>query len=153
MKRSVPFKYIFIGGGEYLDTIRENVRKIGADSNVLFLQNIGNTENYYNAADIFLLPSKYEGMSIVSIEAQAAGLPSLISSAVTREINVTNLVQNLDITIPASQWADIIIKWRDKKNDRSAYNSQFINTPFNISKTVVDLQSVYGLKSEEDQNK
>ncbi len=153
LKRSVPFKYIFIGGGEYLDTIRENVRKIGADSNVLFLQNIGNTENYYNAADIFLLPSKYEGMSIVSIEAQAAGLPSLISSAVTREINVTNLVQNLDITIPASQWADIIIKWRDKKNDRSAYNSQFINTPFNISKTVVDLQSVYGLKSEEDQNK
>lgn len=145
-KHPISFKYIFIGNGPYLPQIKSLIKKFKLDSNIIFLENIYNTEDYYNAADIFLLPSKYEGMGIVAIEAQASGLPSLISSKVPKEINITDLVENIDISVSPSIWVESILKWIHKKINRSAYFQNLKNSPFDIYKTVKDLENIYSSK-------
>lgn len=133
---------MLIGTGPLQDAVEKKLKSKQLFDKTIILSNIKDTENYYNAADAFILPSKYEGMSIVSVEAQATGLPALISNEVTREIAVTDIVEYLPITDP-SVWADRIINVLSKKYDRTVYNAQFENTPFNIKQTVSDLENIY----------
>lgn len=142
-KQPISFKYVFIGDGPYLPQIKNSIKKSKLESSIIFLQNVYNTEDYYNAADIFLLPSKYEGMGIVAIEAQASGLPSLISSRVPKEINITDLVENIDISAPVSTWVESILKWIHKDINRSVYSNELKNSPFDINQTVKNLEYIY----------
>lgn len=133
---------MLIGTGPLQKTVEDKLRSKQLLDKTIILSDIKDTENYYNAADVFILPSKYEGMSIVSVEAQATGLPALISNEVTREIAVTDIVEYLPIT-DSSVWADRIIHVLSNKFNRSVYNEQFENTPFNIEQTVSDLEKIY----------
>lgn len=133
---------MLIGTGPLQDAVEKKLEAKQLLDKTIILSNIKDTENYYNAADVFILPSKYEGMPIVSVEAQATGLPALISTEVTREIAVTNIIDYFPIT-DASVWAGKIIEVLTKKYNRTVYNEQFENTPFNIKQTVSDLENIY----------
>ena len=76
---------MFIGGGRMIDKIRKMVEDKGLGERVIFIGNIKDASNYYSAFDVFCLPSLFEGMPVVAIEAQANGLPTLISDSVTKE--------------------------------------------------------------------
>lgn len=133
---------MLIGTGSLQDVVEKKLKSKQLLDKTIILSNIKDTENYYNAVDVFILPSKYEGMSIVSVEAQATGLPVLISSEVTREIAVTDIIKYLPIT-DSSVWAGKILALLAKTHDRIEYNGQFENTPFNIKQTVSDLENIY----------
>ena len=62
-----------------------------------------------SAMDVFVFPSLYEGMPNTVIEAQATGLPCVIADTITREADITGLVQYLSLTYPASEWANTAI--------------------------------------------
>ena len=142
LKRRPDAVLMLMGTGPLKESVEEKLREKNLLDKTIFLSNIFDTENYYNAADVFILPSKYEGMSIVSIEAQATGLPTLISANVTREVAVTDLAEYLDINDPA-QWAEAICRVATRERDRSSYNAQLVETPFNIKRTVSDLERIY----------
>lgn len=76
---------MFIGGGKQTDKIKAMVEDKGLAGRVRFIGNIKDTSDYYSAFDVFCLPSLFEGMPVVAIEAQANGLPTLISDSITRE--------------------------------------------------------------------
>ena len=76
---------MFIGGGKQIDKIKRMVRDKRLTDRVRFIGNIKDTSDYYSAFDVFCLPSLFEGMPVVTIEAQANGLPTLISDSVTKE--------------------------------------------------------------------
>ena len=76
---------LLIGEGELEQTIRTKVHTLGLDDQVLFLGKRADAYRYYQAMDLFLLPSRYEGLPVVGVEAQASGLPCVFSSAVTPE--------------------------------------------------------------------
>ena len=104
---------ILLGDGPGKDAIEKKCTALGIREKVLFMGNCKQPEDYYQAFDIFLLPSLYEGLPGVLVEAQAAGLRCLVSDTVTREAQATDLVTYLDIGKPASIWADEIMAQAD----------------------------------------
>ena len=59
--------------------------------------------------DVFLFPSKYEGLPIAMVEAQCSGLPNLVSDVITGDVDVTPLVHKLSLQKTADEWADEIL--------------------------------------------
>lgn len=60
--------------------------------------------------DVFLFPSLYEGLPLSIIEAQAAGLPCIISDSVPSECRVTDLAESLDLNLPIDEWANVVLE-------------------------------------------
>lgn len=96
---------LLLGEGSGMESIKEKCRTLGIEEKVIFLGNRKNPEDYYQVMDIFVLPSFFEGMPGVLIEAQAAGLRCFVSDTVTKEAEATDLVTWLSIEQPAEEWA------------------------------------------------
>lgn len=108
-KRGMDTKLVLLGDGELREKTGQLTEELGIKDQVLFAGVVANVPDYLSAMDIFLLPSLYEGLPVVCVEAQAAGLPCLISDQVTREIALTDQIWflangNLD------SWCDRIRK-------------------------------------------
>lgn len=99
---------LLLGEGPDMDAAKDQCRLLGIEDRVRFLGNQKKPEDYYQAMDIFLLPSFFEGLPGVLVEAQAAGLKCFVSDTVTREAQITDLVTYLSIEQPADKWAGII---------------------------------------------
>jgi len=92
-------KYIllFVGSGQNEEVIRRIVNQKRLTDYVMFLGLREDVAELMNASDIFLLPSKHEGLGITLIEAQSTGLVTFASDRITRETSVTNLIKYLSI--------------------------------------------------------
>ena len=72
--------------------------------------------------DVFVLPSRYEGLGIVYIEAQAAGLRTFASDVVPRDTNVTDLISYLPLQVPSENWAKQILSVMPCSENREKYS-------------------------------
>lgn len=100
-----------------------------------------NTWDYYQAMDVFLMPSLYEGLPVSLVEAQASGLPCCVSSAVPREAAITDLVQFRSLEDSAEQWADWVLTYcHSPRQDRQ---SELRNAGYDISETARWLENYY----------
>ncbi len=84
---------------------QENDKLKGIREHILFLGNRNDVHRLYNAMDIFVLPSRYEGLPVVGVEAQANGLPCLLSDKMTKETKMTENAEFLSIGDGAEEWA------------------------------------------------
>lgn len=100
---------VLLGDGPGRAEIEAKCKELGIRDKVLFMGNCRQPEDYYQAFDMFLLPSLYEGLPGVLVEAQAAGLRCLVSDTVTKEAQATDLVTYMDIRQSASVWAEAIL--------------------------------------------
>lgn len=99
---------LFVGDGGLRDKTEGMVAERGLSDRIMFLGQRDDVERLYMAADVFCLPSLYEGLPLVSVEAQRAGLQCLLSDSITREVDVTGTVRFLPID-NAAAWADEIV--------------------------------------------
>jgi len=83
---------MLLGTGELEENIKEKVKEYKIQDNVLFLGIKQNVNDYYQAMDVFILPSNFEGLPIVGVEAQASGIKCLFSENVTKETDITGNV-------------------------------------------------------------
>lgn len=118
-RQGMDTKLVMLGDGELQEKTGQLAEELGIKDQVLFAGVVANVPDYLSAMDIFLLPSLYEGLPVVCVEAQAAGLPCLISDQVTREIALTDQVWflangNLD------SWCDRIRKISAEERSRNA---------------------------------
>lgn len=74
-KRGMDTKLVLLGDGELREKTGQLAEELGIKDQVLFAGVVANVPDYLSAMDIFLLPSLYEGLPVVCVEAQAAGLP------------------------------------------------------------------------------
>lgn len=126
---------LLIGDGELKETIASKVKEEGLDEVILMPGIRSDIPQLLSAMDVFLFPSLYEGMPNTVIEAQATGLPCLISDTITREAKITNLVEYFPLSTSAECWAQLSLKLSDyKRNDR---RQEFIVEKYDI-KTVVE---------------
>lgn len=99
---------LMIGDGPLRSQYEELMRDLDIKGQVTFTGALKNVADYLQAMDIFLLPSRKEGFGIVALEAQACGLPCLVSTHVPQEVAVTPLVHFLGIDQGTKAWVDAL---------------------------------------------
>ena len=110
---------ISIGDGELRSEIEAKARAMGLESRIRFLGLRKDVQSLYNAMDVFVLPSWYEGLPVVSIEAQANGLRCVFSDRVTKESGLTRNTEFYSLEEGASAWAEKILKLSTERNAKA----------------------------------
>lgn len=108
-KRQDNAKLVMIGFGELEATMHERIQQYGLQDRVEDLGRRDDIKQFYNAFDTFLLPSLYEGMPVVGIEAQCAGLPIFFSTNITEETTASSLAHYIGLEESPKVWAEKII--------------------------------------------
>ena len=99
---------LWIGDGEMRQQIEQRIQQLSLKDSVLLTSVRADVHRMMQAMDVFILPSLWEGLAVVSVEAQAAGIPCYFGDTVTRESAITDLVQFLPISAP-EVWAEKIL--------------------------------------------
>lgn len=99
---------LLLGEGSGMEDIRILSRELGIGDKVYFLGNKSNVNDYYQAMDYFVYPSRFEGMPGTIVEAQTAGLRCLMSDTICKEVIATELVTTRSIREDPGLWADEI---------------------------------------------
>ena len=100
---------LLAGDGPLRQEMEGKAASLGIADHVFFLGQRPDADALYSAADIFCLPSLYEGLPVVAVEAQASGLPMVMSDKVTREALITSRTRMLPLASSAVEWADAVI--------------------------------------------
>ncbi len=141
-KRNSDTVLLLVGDGPLRSRIEEQVRKAGLEDSVIFAGVQSNTCDYYQAMDVFVFPSIFEGLGIVVVEAQASGLPCIISDRVSRECIVTeNLVSVQNLTDSLNKWTEAI--WEKKEQARIDHSVEVKENKYDIHDVVKKLQLFY----------
>lgn len=96
---------LLIGEGELLDQVKFKVKQLNIEDKVIFLGKQNDTSKYYQAMDVFCLPSRYEGLPVVAVEAQCSGLPCLFSTYVSKESKILDSTEFLSYDDTLDKWS------------------------------------------------
>lgn len=105
LKFNEDAKLLLIDDGEQKEIIVEKINKNNLKDKVIFLQKADDVSEYYNAIDIMVMPSLFEGLSLVAIESQANGLPILISDHLSQETYLNKYCFKQSIQDSSEKWA------------------------------------------------
>lgn len=105
---------LLAGAGELEPEIRDKVKTLDLENAVKFLGLRKDIPALMNAMDVFVLPSFFEGLPVVGVEAQATGLPVITSTAVARELPLKDLAQYIPLESSPDTWADAILHTADE---------------------------------------
>lgn len=109
LKQKENVRLLLMGDGKLRSKIEEKVKNLGIEKAVIFLGNRSDVADLYNAMDVFVLPSLYEGLPVVGVEVQANGLPFICSNKVTDEILLTDNIKLLSLRQSKTEWCDAIL--------------------------------------------
>ena len=137
-KRIKNAKLLLLGNGELEESIKQSVRDYQMEDCVVFGGVRDDAFRVYNALDLFLLPSRFEGLGIVFIEAQANGLRCITSNRVPKESNILGLVSYLSLDRSPEDWANFICSLNVKRKKVKISNFQY-----DICNCVTELSRYY----------
>ncbi|MFN7250049.1 MAG: glycosyltransferase family 1 protein [Anaerobacillus sp.] len=100
---------VLVGEGHLRDRIEEKVKKLGLTNHVRFLGVRKDISKLMQGFDLFLFPSLFEGLPVVLVEAQAAGLNCIVSNSITKETDITGKLQFLSLKDSPTLWAEKIL--------------------------------------------
>jgi len=140
-KKDTNCLLLLVGDGELKAQFEKKVKKLNLQGNVLFLGARDDVNKLYQAMDVFVLPSLYEGLGMVAVEAQIAGLPTIVSCRVPTESKVFDFVDFVDLQEGAQEWAEIILSKRNFK--RIDTRSEPSAKRFSIADEVKNLEALY----------
>lgn len=103
-------KLLLVGDGELRKEIEEKVHSLGLDDSVIMTGIRSDVAALMQAMDVFVFPSNYEGLPVTMVEAQASGLPCLISDKVPIECKMTDNVEQFSLSHTADEWAEKILQ-------------------------------------------
>lgn len=118
-KQEEKAKLFLIGVGELQETIKNMVKEINIEDKVYFLNTRDDINQIMQAMDIFVFPSLHEGLPVVLIEAQAAGLKIFASDKITKEVKITDLLEFVSLDVSPKKWANLILKSKDYKRENT----------------------------------
>lgn len=138
-------KLILVGDGPLKEQIEKKVKKLGISNNVFFLGLRKDVDLILNNCDVFIFPSIYEGLGLVMLEAQASGLPCLVSEAIQPEADLEiGLVKQIRLDEGTEKWANEALKLIGKKNNnKEAIEEAFKAKGYEIEGIVNTLLDVY----------
>lgn len=132
---------MLLGTGELLDDFKKEIHALQLDKKVILCGVQARTEDFYSAFDIFLMPSLYEGLPVVGVEAQCEGLPCYFSSNISKQIQITDLCSFVSLNESPDFWAKLVLDYSTK--NRKIYPTIIDKNNYSIKSTVKELGSVY----------
>lgn len=105
LKLNDDARLVTVGVGELEDEVKKKAGELGISEKILFLGRRSDVAKIMSAFDVLVFPSLYEGMPNVIIEAQANGLPCVISDTITPEADITGLVKYISLDKSSGEWA------------------------------------------------
>lgn len=131
---------LLVGDGELKKEIMIKVKNLGLQNKVIFVGNVDNVQDYYKAMNVFLLPSAFEGFSFATLEAQAAGLPCIISTAVPDAIMIGKNIKRIELE-NRNEWIRAI---KEARSLGIVDNTEaIIDAGYDITNTVKQIQNIY----------
>ena len=97
---------LLVGDGELRSEIEAKIKALDIQDSVMMLGSRGDVPELLQAIDVFVFPSRWEGLPVTVVEAQAAGLPCFISDTITRDVNTSCLVKYLPIDKGTAVWVN-----------------------------------------------
>lgn len=118
---------LLVGDGELEQDVRNRTADLGLTDKVIFAGAHRDVERFYQAMDVFLFPSRYEGFGMAMIEAQCSGLGCIASDVVAHETAVNRDVQFLKLQLSDTEWANALLMEasQDRKNAYHAVQSRY----------------------------
>lgn len=115
LRKSVPgAKLLLVGEGGTMDAVKAKAEEKGLSAAVVFTGVRSDVARLLQAMDVFVMPSLFEGLPVSMVEAQAAGLPLVVSSAISRDSDITGTVLFKDLADTAESWAESVLAWTEK---------------------------------------
>lgn len=149
-KTNTKFKFLWAGTGEMKGEIEDLIEKKNLQSNVMLLGVRDDIPRILQALNVFILPSLYEGLPVIGIEVQAAGVPMLCSDKVSTEVNISKCCKFISID-SVGPWVKAILNEKEYRRIESA-PADVIRAGYDIHTTTKLLTSIY-LKNQPDNSK
>jgi glycosyltransferase involved in cell wall biosynthesis len=154
-QREPAARLLLVGDGPLRPQNEQQARERGLDDVVIFAGLRSDVPRLLQGAvDAFVMPSFYEGLPVTVIEAQAAGLPYLLSDTITDEVDVVNelALGRLSPSQPASVWFDQLLRVKDAAPgiDQAGVLAIMKESAFNITSSVRELERIYAAAHQPD---
>ncbi|MCH6266006.1 glycosyltransferase family 1 protein [Neobacillus citreus] len=133
---------MLVGDGSLRPSIERKIHSLGLMNHVILTGVRTDISELLQAMDIFVFPSLYEGLGIAVIEAQAAGLPCIISNKLPNEVMITNLVKKLSIHDPVDRWSEEVLRVSNGYVRENKFDEIFI-AKYDVNDNVKWLERFY----------
>lgn len=107
---------LLVGNGPDEAKIKLKIDTLGISDKVKLLKNRDDVNDLYQVMDVFVMPSLFEGLPVVGVEAQANGLPCILSNQISNEVILSNCVRMLDLNAGISAWKNMIMSANSKRS-------------------------------------
>lgn len=141
LSERTPANLMLVGEGDLRSQIEDKVRTLKLQDKVIFTGLREDIPELLQVMDVFVFPSNYEGLPVTMVEAQAAGLPCLISDKVPIECKKTELVFQMNLSETPEKWAERIIEMAKIKHIDTY--EKIKESGFDIEENVKKLQKYY----------
>lgn len=142
--RNPKAKLLLVGDGPDQAQVKQQAKALGIWDRVIFAGQRSDASSLYSAMDLFLLPSQWEGLSLVTIEAQANGLPALVSDGVPEDAGCTDRVFWKSLSDGSDAWAEEITKIAAMPCARTDdFTGSIRACGFDIHKEAAALRNIY----------
>lgn len=144
-------RLLLVGDGPLFGEVKARAASLGVERQVVFAGLRDDTAPLYCAMDVLCMPSVHEGLPVSCVEAQASGLPLVLSTGVTREADLAGGAEFLDLEAGAEAWACALDQGvcRGRTADRSSGTKAVRESGYDIAQEAQWLQEFYLMKSEE----
>lgn len=132
---------VIVGDGQLKYELKKLVKEYGLDNNVIFTGKRRDICEIMQMMDIFIFPSIYEGLPVSIVEAQASGLPCIVSSNVTEQIKLTDLVEFISLDKSPEEWAEVVIN--REYSERREFSKGMIKSGYDIKTICEELEKIY----------
>lgn len=133
---------IWIGTGPLSEKIQSAVKAQGLENRILLLGNRSDVSELYQAMDVFLLPSLFEGLPVVGVEAQFADLPCVFSDTITKEVVLNKKACFVSLKNSADEWANTVLK-KINGDTRHRYTLDGVPQQYDINRASIRLAELY----------
>ena len=137
---------ILVGEGSLKDNIIDRIKEMGIEEFVLFLGLREDVDRILQSFDVFLLPSLYEGLPFVGVEAQAVGLPIVASDTVSEELKLTDLVSMVSLNASLDEWVvkiDEMYEKSKKERGNKDYSKVLSQQGYDIVESIKHTEKLY----------
>ncbi|MGE7862772.1 glycosyltransferase family 1 protein [Bacillus mobilis] len=135
-------KLLLVGTGELREGLEKRVLSMGLENNVIFTGIRADISELLQAMDVFVFPSHFEGLGIVVVEAQAAGLQCIVSDSIPKEAFVTELIKEVSLKQNKDIWATEILKLNNRYERTNTYE-EISEAGYDIKSSALWLEKFY----------